>query len=115
MTITVNDQGYSPAVIVLQKGVKAKIKFNPEKLSSCNYIVTFPEYQGQLDLSQAGQTETPFLTPTQGFTFKCGMRMLHGYVKVVDDLRNVNLDEVKKTVEGYKPQGFGGCCGSYRQ
>lgn len=85
MTITVNDQGYSPTVIVLQKGVKFKIKFNTEKLNSCNTIVAFPEFQGQLDLSQANQIETPFLTPTKDFTFQCGMGMLHGYVKVVDD------------------------------
>ena len=113
VTVTVNDQGYSPAVVVLQKGVNAKIKFNTEKLNSCNYIVAFPDYQGQLDLSQANQTETPFLTITQDFTFQCGMGMLHGYVKVVDDLSKVNLDEVIKTVEAYKPpQGSGGCGGS---
>ncbi len=114
VTVTVNDQGYSPAAVVLQKGVKAKIKFNTERLSSCNAIVVFPEYQGQLNLQS--QKETPWLTPTQDFTFQCGMGMLHGYVKVVDDVNKVNLDDIKKQIQNYTPpRGIGGsgggCCG----
>ena len=115
VTVTVNDQGYTPAVVVLQKGVKAKIKFNPEQLGSCNGTVVFPEYQGQLDISQADQTETPWLTPEQDFTFQCGMGMLHGYVKVVDDINNADLNAIKKEIQNYKPAsgagGGGGCCG----
>lgn len=112
VTITVNNQGYSPAVVVLQKGVKAKIKFNTEQLNSCNNVVVFPEYQGQLNL-QNGQTETPFITPEQDFTFQCWMGMLHGYVKVVDDINKVNLDDIKNEVKNYRPAGGsgGGCCG----
>jgi plastocyanin domain-containing protein len=112
VTITVNNQGYSPAIVILQRGVKAKIKFDPEQLSGCNSTIVFPELQGQLNLSS--QKETPWLTPTQDFTIQCGMNMLHGYVKVVDDVNNVNLDDVKKEIRNYKPaEGStgGGCCG----
>lgn len=112
VTITVNNQGYTPAVVVLQKGVKAKIKFNGEKLNSCNSIVVFPEYRGQLNLSN--QKETPWLTPTQDFTFQCGMNMLHGYVKVVDDVSKVDLDGIKKEIQNYTPPAGirgRGCCG----
>ncbi len=113
VTVTVDGSGYTPAVIVLQKGVEAKIKFDAKELTSCNSYVVFPEYQGQLDLSQ--QTETPWLTVTGDFTFQCGMNMLHGYVKVVDDVKNVNLDEIKQEVANYTPSAssaVGGCCGS---
>lgn len=112
VTVTVNSQGYSPAVVVLQKGIKAKIKFNPEQLSSCNSTVVFPEYQGQLNLQT--QTETPLLTPEQDFGFQCGMGMLHGFVKVVDDINKINLEDIKKAVQNYTPPasaGGGGCCG----
>jgi uncharacterized protein len=109
--ITVNDGGYSPAVIVMQKGVKGRIRFVADKLSSCNYAVTFPEYQGGLDLSK-GQLETPYLTITEDFTFQCGMGMLHGYVKVVPDSSHFDLQAVKRQVAAYKPAaGSGGCCG----
>lgn len=111
VTITVNDQGYSPAVVVLQKGMNAKIKFSPQSLNSCNYLIIFPELNKQLNLQKT--TETPEIVPQQDFTFQCGMNMLHGYVKVVDDLNKVNLDQIKKDVEAYKPaqSSGGGCCG----
>ena len=108
--VTVNDQGYTPAVIVMKRGVKGKIRFVAEKLSSCNYLVSFPEYQGGLDLSK-GQLETPFLEISQDFTFQCGMGMLHGYVKVVDDPSRVDLQEVRRQVAAFKPASTGGCCG----
>ncbi len=42
--------------------------------------------------------------------------MLHGYVKVVDDVSRVDLNAVKASVAAYKPQaGSGGCCGGRSQ
>jgi sulfite exporter TauE/SafE len=113
VTITVNNQGYSPAVVVLQKGIKAKIIFKPEALNSCNSYITFPELSKQLNLS-SGQTEISVLSPLSDITFQCGMGMLHGYVKVVDDLNKVNLDDIKNAVNNRKPtsgSSGGGCCG----
>jgi sulfite exporter TauE/SafE len=110
-TVTVNDEGYSPAVVILQRGTNAIIRFNPEKLNSCNYIAQFPEYRGQLDLSQ-GQLATPELPVSQDFTFQCGMGMLHGYVKVVDDINHIDLNAIRQEVEAFRPaSGGGGCCG----
>ncbi len=109
--VLVNDQGYTPAVIVVQRGVKARIRFVAEKLTSCNYLVYFPEYQGGLDLSK-GRLETPYLEVSEDFTFECGMGMLHGYVKVVEDVTRVDLNAVRKQVAAFKPAaGAGGCCG----
>lgn len=110
VTITVNDQGYAPAAVVVQRGVKTIIRFNPERLNGCNYVVQFPEYRGQLDLSK-GQLATPELEVTRDFTFRCWMGMLNGYVKVVDDLNNTDLRKIKKEIEAYRPAGGGGCCG----
>ena len=109
--VVVNANGYSPAVIVMQRGVKGKVRFIAANLSGCNSVVNFPEYQGGLDLSQ-GQLETPLLDISSDFTFECGMGMLHGYVKVVDDADNVDLKAVRAQVAAFKPRpGAGGCCG----
>jgi len=114
ITITVDNRGYTPAAIVLQKGMKAVIKFKASQLSSCNNVVMFPEYNGGLDLSK-GQLETPALTITQDFTFQCWMGMLHGYVKTVDDLSKVDVKKVKAEVAAYRASSSsgvaGGCCG----
>jgi sulfite exporter TauE/SafE/plastocyanin domain-containing protein/copper chaperone CopZ len=117
ITVTVNNNGYTPAVFVVQKGVKVKVKFNTEQISGCNSTVVFPEFNGQLDLSS--QKETPLLPADNDFTFQCGMNMLHGYVKVVDNINDINLDNIKKEIQNYKPAagstsgsaGGGGCCG----
>ena len=45
VTITVNDQGYSPAVAVVQKGMKTKIKFVAEKLNSMQLNRQLPGLQ----------------------------------------------------------------------
>jgi len=109
ITIDVTARGYSPAAIVLQRGMKAIIKFNPVELTSCNSPVIFPEFNGSLDLAR-GRLETPPITISDDFTFRCWMGMLHGYVKVVDDLSKVDLGKVKAEIGGYRASG-GGCCG----
>lgn len=116
VTVTVDNRGYTPAVVVLERDVEAKIKFNPEQLNSCNYVVVFPEYRGQLDITQENQKETPWLTPTGDFTFECGMGMLHGYVKVVDDIDQIDPEAIKREIEDYTPAsgGGGGCCAPKR-
>lgn len=110
VVIKVNDQGYSPAAIVVQKGTKIKLRFVPEKLNSCNETVVFPEYQGQLNLS-AGQLITPELTAKQDFSFQCWMGMLHGYVKVVDDVNIIDIPAIKKELDNITVVSGGGCCG----
>lgn len=113
VTVTINNNGYTPAAFVVQKGVPVKVKFNTEQINGCNATVIFPEFNGGLDLSS--QTETPLLPADQDFTFQCSMNMLHGYVKVVDDINNIDLDSIKKEIQNYKPAGGstggGGCCG----
>ena len=110
--VVVDANGYSPALIVMKRGVKGKVKFVAGNLTSCNSVVNFPEYRGGLDLRQ-GQLETPFLDITSDFTFECGMGMLHGFVKVVDDTAKVDLEAVRAQVASFKPRpGAGGCRGN---
>jgi sulfite exporter TauE/SafE/plastocyanin domain-containing protein/copper chaperone CopZ len=110
--IRVGDDGYNPAVVVLQRGVKAKIRFVPAGLTGCNSVVVFPGYNGSLDLGK-GQLETPLLDVQGDFTFQCGMGMLHGYVRVVNDLAAVDVQAVRAVVDSYKaaPTGISSCCG----
>ncbi len=112
VTVTVNNNGFTPAAFVVQKGVETKVVFDTEQLSGCDAVVVFPEYQGQLDLSR--QKETPWLTVEQDFTFQCSMNMLHGYIKAVDDINNINLDDIKQEIQNYKPapaqSGSASCC-----
>lgn len=108
--INVNDYGFSPAVVVMQKGVETVWVINGEQLNTCNNRLNFPEYNAKISLKQ-GENELKF-TPDGDFTFQCWMGMLNGYVKVVDDIQKANLDTIKKEVGNYTPpKGAGGCCG----
>jgi uncharacterized protein len=108
VTVTVGSGGYTPAILVLQKGVPAKITFNVSQLSSCNRIVVFPDLGVQLDLSS--QKETPVFTPKSDFSFQCGMGMLRGYVKVVDDLNNIDLAAIQNDAKNNVSTGGGMAC-----
>jgi sulfite exporter TauE/SafE/plastocyanin domain-containing protein/copper chaperone CopZ len=110
ITITVGAQGYSPAAIILQKGMKAVIRFKAESLTSCNNPVVFPEYNGALDLSK-GQLETPAIPVTADFTFQCWMGMIHGYAKAVDDLSKVDIEKIRAELGGYRAAGGAGGAG----
>jgi uncharacterized protein len=110
--VKVTSAGYDPAVIVLQKGMKARIRFEAASLTGCNSRVVFPEYNGELDLAR-GQTATPWIDVSSDFTFECGMSMLHGYVKVVDDLAAVDVGAVRREVSAVLPASTttaGSCC-----
>ena len=114
MTVTVGTNGYSPAVLVVQRGVKTQINIDPESLNYCNGYIEFGGY-GSLDLS-AGELTLPEFTADQDFTFTCSMGMLQGYVIVVDDVNNVDKAEILNQVTGTSQSGSeapagGGCCG----
>jgi uncharacterized protein len=110
--IAVSQDGYHPAVIVVQKGVPVRIHFNPVTLTSCNSVVEFPGYPATVDLA-AGARDAFFPEVLADFTFRCGQGMLHGYVKVVDDTRTFDRDALRRQVDSYRPSDIGAatCCG----
>ena len=111
IVVTVDGSGYIPAALVLQRGMKAVIKLKAAALDCCNYLVYFPDYNGGLDLSK-GELATPEIPVTGDFSFQCGMGMIHGYVKVVDDISRVDVKAVKEEIGKWQAStASGGCCG----
>lgn len=108
VAVSVGSNGYSPSILVLQRGIPAKIKFSPAQLTSCNEYVVFPQLNSQLDLRS--QTETPEFTPQSDFSFQCGMGMLSGYVKVVDDINHIDLNAIQNEAKNYVSTGGMACC-----
>lgn len=102
ITIAVNEQGYAPNVIVVQKGVNAKFKFDVKSLNASNSAVVFPEYQGGLDFSK-GELETPELEISEDFGFSSTAGNMYGFVKVVEDINKVDVEAVKQQAKEYSP------------
>ena len=96
----------------MQKGIDTKWVLNGEQLNTCTNRLIFTEYNADVSLKE-GENELKF-TPEADFTYQCWMGMLHGYVKVVDDINAINLEDIKAEVGAFKPaggSGGGGCCG----
>ncbi len=111
VNISVNEKGFEPALVVLQKGVETVWTINGESLNSCNSSLVFPAYNAQMDLKE-GENTVEF-TPDQDFSYSCWMGMLNGYVKVVDDVTDFDLEAVQQEAANVVPDaGAGaGCCG----
>lgn len=81
-TIVVNG-GYSPATVVLRKGIPATVKFDLQDSTACLSRITFE----QLGVNEALDKNQPTVIniPTDQATtynFACGMDMFHGKVVV---------------------------------
>jgi sulfite exporter TauE/SafE/copper chaperone CopZ len=124
-TITVNlhDDGIDPAVIVFQRDMPALLTINNDSLDPGNSRLIFPAYYTQVDIEQGDNVLQ--LLPTEDFDFSTGDNVFYAYVKVVDDLKDVDSAAIEaiKTEAGnfetlmYPDAWFeaaaaqGGCCG----
>jgi uncharacterized protein len=98
--IDVDDNGYTPSIIIVERNSLLKLRFNPAKLNRCNETVVFPAFKTEMELSK-GELETPPIKVSRDFPFTCWMGMILGYVKVMDDIKNVDVEAVKKEVAAY--------------
>jgi plastocyanin domain-containing protein len=120
VTVNLRDDGIDPAVIVLQRDVPALWTINNNSLDSGNSKIIVPVYYSQLDIEQGENVIQ--LIPDDDFEFSTGDNVFYGYVKVVDDLENVDVETIKTEVSGFEtliyPDAYfeeaaaqGGCCG----
>jgi len=95
--VEVSRKGYSPAVVVLQRGVPSEWTFRAGELDEESYRMVFPAYNAGLELQTGANTVT--LTPEGDFTFDSWKGALHGYIRVVDDLSAVKSSEVQAFIQ----------------
>jgi plastocyanin domain-containing protein len=120
VTINLRDDGIDPAIIVVQKQVPASWVINNDSLDPGNRRLIFPAYYTQFDMKQ-GDNEINFI-PAGDFDFSTADNVFYGYVKVVDDLNNVNIEAIKAEISEHEPliypeayfeqayTGQGSCC-----
>jgi sulfite exporter TauE/SafE/copper chaperone CopZ len=94
-TVTVNlrDDGIDPGVIVFQRDMLALLTINNDSLDPGNSRLVFPAYYTQLDIEQGDNVLQ--LLPTEDFDFSSGDNVFYAYVKVVDDLNEVDGDAIE--------------------
>lgn len=109
VSIDVDGYVFSSSLVILQRGVSTEWFINGKSLNSCNQTLIFPTYQARLDL-QEGENLIEFI-PHESFSFSCWMGMINGYVAVVDDIKNYDLETIILEAEGAAEASSGGCCG----
>ena len=107
-TISVDAYGFSPKILVIQKGLETHLKFDLKQATSCNDQVIIPDLNLQLDLTKDGTV--PAFVAQNDFAISCWMGMLNMTVKVVDDLGKVDLNTVQADIANTPQRTTGGCC-----
>lgn len=98
--INLTDDGFQPAVIVVQANIDTEWVINNTSSSEANFNLLVPYYAAQVPLNSS---ENPLnLYPVGDFDFSNGDGTLFGYVKVVEDIHQVDIDAIKKEVADFK-------------
>src|SRR3990172_3239841 len=71
--------GYTPDVIVVQKGRPVRLKFTRQESSACSEKVLFPDFNQNALLPEGEQVTLEFTPEKSGeYGFQCQMGMLRG-------------------------------------
>jgi plastocyanin domain-containing protein len=71
--------GYTPDVIVVQKGRPVRLTFTRQESAACSEQVLFPDFNRSSPLPQGEPTTIEFTPEKEGeFGFQCQMGMLRG-------------------------------------
>ncbi len=106
--ISVAGNRFTPAVIVVQRGLETSWTISAEVLDESNETLLFPYYNAYFPMEEGDNTV--YLIPDEDFDFSSSDYSYFGYVKVVDDINKIDLEEIKKEVAAYVPtiQEFSG-------
>jgi len=101
VTITLTDKGFQPAIAVVQANLETEWLIENESGLSENTNLLVPYYATQVPLTLG---ENPiYLYPTGDFDFSNSGNTVFGYVKVVDDVDAVNLEQIRQEISAFIP------------
>jgi sulfite exporter TauE/SafE/copper chaperone CopZ/plastocyanin domain-containing protein len=108
ITINLRDDGFEPSIMVVQNRLPTLWTINNNSIDPGNRQLVFPAYYTQMDIEQGDNVIQ--LLPTGDFDFSTADNVFYGYVKVVDDLRDVDIDAIKEEVADFEtliyPQAY---------
>ncbi|WP_312047877.1 sulfite exporter TauE/SafE family protein [Anaerotignum sp.] len=101
VTIELTDDGFRPGVIVLQKDMETEWTIHNSSSKESSSKLLIPYFAVQIPLDTAENLLNMY--PTDDFSFSNGDSSFFGYVKVVEDSSNINIDAIKKEVSNFQP------------
>ncbi|HAH63519.1 MAG TPA: heavy metal transporter [Treponema sp.] len=101
VTITLTDEGFSPAVVVLQKDIPARWIINNRSDDDGSAELRVPAYTTVVPLEKQSENSL-FVMPRKSFGFSTGDSIFFGYVKTVDDTAKIDTATVKKEASSFE-------------
>ncbi|MEY8000518.1 sulfite exporter TauE/SafE family protein [Clostridium sp. Mt-5] len=105
--MTADDAGYTPNGLYVQKNMPVKWIINGKALNSCNGQIIVPSLNIQKNL-QSGENVIEFTPKDKDINFSCGMGMIRGVIKVVDDISTVDTSRPDSSIPA-PSSGMPGC------
>jgi sulfite exporter TauE/SafE/copper chaperone CopZ len=101
--ISIDDEGFSPAVVVVQQGLETQWKIVGEQKKNVSNII-FPYYYSKLEV-KPGENRISFY-PEQDFDFYTEDNLYYGFVKVVEDINQIDKEAIKEEIAEYQPAPY---------
>ena len=92
ITMTADNNGYTPNAFYVQKGIPVKWIIDGKALNSCNNAIVVPSLDIERKL-KTGETVIEFTPGDKDINFSCWMGMISGVIKVVDKLDTVDTSK----------------------
>ncbi|MBU3090531.1 sulfite exporter TauE/SafE family protein [Clostridium sp. CF011] len=105
--MTADGAGYTPNGLYIQKNMPVKWIIDGKSLNSCNSQIIIPSLNIQKTL-KPGENVIEFTPKDKDINFSCGMGMIRGVFKVVDNVETVDTSKPDPSVPA-PSSGMPGC------
>ena len=105
--MTADGAGYTPNALYVQKNMPVKWIIDGKSLNSCNGTIVVPSLNKQLNL-KPGENIIEFTPKDKDISFSCGMGMIRGIFKVVDNVSTVDTSKPDASIPA-PSGGMPGC------
>ena len=105
--MTADGAGYTPNGLYVQKNMPVKWIIDGKSLNSCNGQIIVPSMNIEKTL-QSGENIIEFTPKDKDISFSCGMGMIRGIIKVVDNIEAVDTSKPDSSIPA-PSSGMPGC------
>ena len=105
--MTADGAGYTPNGLYIQKNMPVKWIIDGKALNSCNSEIIIPDLNIQKTL-KSGENVIEFTPKDKDINFSCGMGMIRGVFKVVDNVATVDTSKPDSSIPA-PSSGMPGC------
>lgn len=98
--VDLTDSGFSPALIIMESAIETEWIINSKSIEEGNQTLLFPFYESIIDLTEG--KNSLYILPFYDFDFSTIDYSYFGYVKVVEDINDIDIEAIKEEVSNYE-------------